>query len=58
MEASARTYVREVRAVADTARRLAGGVRGYEDIKLARLAEYRERARTALGALEPAPAAP
>ncbi|MFF4757604.1 hypothetical protein [Streptomyces sp. NPDC001292] len=36
--------------------RLVDGIRGYEDIKLAHLAEFREQARSALGALESAPA--
>ncbi|MEL5953584.1 indolepyruvate ferredoxin oxidoreductase family protein [Streptomyces sp. CLV115] len=36
--------------------RLVEGIRGYEDIKLARLAEFRDQARSALGALESAPA--
>ncbi|GAA1383586.1 indolepyruvate ferredoxin oxidoreductase family protein [Kitasatospora putterlickiae] len=38
--------------------RLVDGVRGYEDIKLARLAEYRDQARGALAALETAETAP
>ncbi|MFG3530125.1 indolepyruvate ferredoxin oxidoreductase family protein [Streptomyces sp. NPDC047917] len=36
--------------------RLVDGIRGYEDIKLARLADFRDQARSALGALETAPA--
>ncbi|MFF9571493.1 indolepyruvate ferredoxin oxidoreductase family protein [Streptomyces sp. NPDC014685] len=36
--------------------RLVDGVRGYEDIKLARLADFRDQARSALDALESAPA--
>ncbi len=36
--------------------RLVDGIRGYEDIKLARLADFRDQARSALDALESAPA--
>ncbi|MFF4180270.1 DUF6537 domain-containing protein [Streptomyces sp. NPDC001750] len=36
--------------------RLVDGIRGYEDINLARLADFRDQARGALGALESAPA--